>query len=116
MKIRTIYFKIPDMPAASEFWQKVLQIKPHKTFDTWHEFMCGDIRLGLLLNNFGDKFSGSNCVPVFEFDDTVLQSYIDRAKSAGAAVLVDGLDNPKLRSLVMADPWGNQFELSKFHD
>ena len=116
LKIRTIYFKVKDVKAAAAFWQKILQTPPHKTFETWHEFMCGNVRLGLLLNDFGDEFSGSNCVPVFELGDKDLSDYIVRAHEAGAVTILDGLDDPNLKSFVMADPWGNQFELSKFHD
>lgn len=32
MKIRTIYFKVTDMPKAVAFWQSFLGIEPHKTF------------------------------------------------------------------------------------
>ena len=116
MKIRTVYFKVADMNKAVDFWQKLLEVKPHKTSPKWYEFMVGNLRLGLLLNDFGDKYSGSNCVPVFEFSDDELPKYIERAKSLGAKVIVDGLNDPNLLSIVFADPFGNEFELSKFHD
>jgi catechol 2,3-dioxygenase-like lactoylglutathione lyase family enzyme len=116
MKIRTIYFKVTDMPKAVAFWQGLLQIVPHKTSATWHEFMIGSLRLGLFLNDYGDSYIGSNCVPVWEFDDDQLSEYIERAKRLGATVLVNGLDDPKLQSIVFADPFGNEFELSRFHD
>mgnify|MGYP001586194743 FL=1 len=115
MKIRTVYFKVTDMKKAVDFWQKLLEVKPHKTSPKWHEFLVGNLRLGLLLNDFGDKYSGSNCVPVFEFPDDELPKYIERAKSLGAKVIVDGLNDPNLLSIVFADPFGNEFELSKFH-
>ncbi len=67
LKIRTIYFKVTDMAAAAFFWESLLGIKPHKTFPNWHEFMCDNIRLGLLL--LDDATTGSSCVPVFEFAD-----------------------------------------------
>ena len=116
MKIRTVYFKVSDMSKAVSFWRDLLKIEPHKKFDTWHEFMVGDVRLGLLLNDFGDKFSGSNCVPVLEFDDTEVMTYVERAKNLGAQIIKEGLDDPNLRSVVFADPFGNAFEISKFHD
>jgi catechol 2,3-dioxygenase-like lactoylglutathione lyase family enzyme len=116
MKIRTLYFKVKDLEGATRFWEGLLQTKPHKNFDTWREFWCGNIRLGLLLNDFNDPFQGSGCVPVFEFDDAVLPGYIARAKEFGATVLVDGLDDPNLQSIVFRDPFGHEFELSKFHD
>ncbi len=104
------------MDKAVSFWQTILEVEPHKTGPKWHEFMVGQLRLGLLLNDFDDKFQGSNCVPVFEFADEELPAYIDRAKQAGAKVLVDGLEDPNLKSIVFQDPWGNEFELSRFHD
>mgnify|MGYP003394344894 CR=1 FL=1 len=116
MKIRTIYFKVSDLGAAAHFWSGLLEIQPHKDFDEWKEFWCGNIRLGLLLNTFGDQYSGSGCVPVFEFEDTHLQGYIARAKSLGATVLLDGLDDPNLKSIVFRCPSGHEFELSRFHD
>lgn len=116
MKIRTVYFKVSDMPKAVAFWQGLLRIEPHKRYPEWHEFMVGTLRLGLWLNDCGDSYTGSNCVPVWEFDDAVLPQYIERAKSLGATVVVDGLDNPKLKSVVFRDPFGNEFELSRFHD
>lgn len=116
VKIRTLYFKVKDIEQASVFWEKLLDIKPHKRFDRWHEFWCGNIRLGLLANDFGDAFQGSGCVPVFEFEDDILPTYIERAKKLGAVVVVDGLENPKLKSIVFRDPSGHEFELSRFHD
>jgi hypothetical protein len=79
-------------------------------------FLVGNLRLGLLLNDFNDQFSGCNCVPVWEFSEAELPLYIERAKSLGATVLVDGLEDPNLKSIVFKDPIGNEFELSTFHD
>lgn len=115
MKIRTIYFKVTDMPKAVAFWRAFLEVEPHKKFESWHEFMTDNIRLGLLLNDFGDQYSGSNCVPVFEFADDEVVQYVERAKSLGAEVIKDGLDDPDLLSVVFRDPFGNEFEISKFH-
>lgn len=75
-----------------------------------------NIRLGLLLNDFGDQYSGSNCVPVFEFSDEEVMKYVEKAKSLGATVIKEGLDDPNLKSVVFADPFVNEFEVSKFHD
>jgi catechol 2,3-dioxygenase-like lactoylglutathione lyase family enzyme len=116
MKIRTIYFKVADPAKAAAFWSALLQVPPHKDFESWKEIHCGNIRLGFLLNDFGDKFSGSGCVPVFEFADEALPAYIERAKALGAEVLVDGLNDPNMKSIAFRDPFGHEFELSKFHD
>lgn len=116
MKIRTLYLKVTDINAAAVFWSGLLELAPHKDFDGWKEFWCGNIRLGLLLNDFGDNFQGSGCVPVFELDDDVLPIWIERAKSLGASVVVDGLDKEHMKSIVFRDPAGHEFELSSFHD
>jgi catechol 2,3-dioxygenase-like lactoylglutathione lyase family enzyme len=116
MKIRTIYLKVTDMPKAVAFWQSFLGIEPHKKFDSWHEFMADNIRFGLLLNDYGDQYTGSNCIPVFEFTDEEVLQYVERAKQLGAKIIQEGLDDPDLRSVVCADPFGNEFEISKFHD
>lgn len=128
MKIRTVYFKVPKIKPAAEFWQKFLGVEPHKKSDKWHEFLVGEssegnedtkqgaVRLGLLLNDFGDKFSGSNSVPVFEFGDDEVMEWIEKARKLGAKEILNGLNDPNLKSVVFADPFGNEFEVSKFHD
>ncbi len=103
------------MQKAVDFWTKFLGVEPHKKFDGWHEFMVGTLRLGLLLSDASDIHSGCNCVPVFEFSDDEVVKYIERAKSLGGIVIVDGLNDPQLLSVVFSDPFGNEFEVSKFH-
>ena len=69
-----------------------------------------------MLNDFGDKFQGSNRVPVVELADSEFPVYIEEAKSLGSSVIFDGFTHPNFLSIVFANPWGNEFELSKFHD
>jgi predicted enzyme related to lactoylglutathione lyase len=116
MRIRTCYFKVSNLAEVVSFWQYLLNIEPVKSSAKYCEFRVDNINLGLLLNDFGDQFQGSNCVPVFEFPDSELPGYITKAKDLGCSVILDGLDNPNLLSIVFADPWGNEFELSRFHD
>lgn len=115
MKIRTIYFKISDMAKAADFWKDFLGIEPHKITDGWHEFMVGTVRLALLLDDSKDK-ALSNCVPVFECTDDEISVSIKRAQKAGATIVFDGLGDPDIKSIVLADPSGNEFEISTFHD
>ena len=115
-KIRTVYFKVSEMDKAVAFWQPLLGLSPVKAGTKYSEFRVDNINLGLVLNDFGDKFEGANCVPVFEFADDELPAYIEKAKSLGGTVILDGLSDPHLLSIIVADPWGNEFELSKFHD
>ncbi len=104
------------MGKAVDFWGQFLDIEPHKKSANWCEFMVKDLRFALLLNDFGDKFSGSNCVPVFEFDDRNIIKYLEKAKKLGAVVVVDALNDPNMKSVALKDPEGNEFELSKLHE
>ena len=116
MKIRTIYFKVNDISAAAHFWSELLQVKPHKDFDEWKEFWCGNIRLALLKTSEQDSFSGSGCVPVFELEEKQITEYVIRAQKLGAQVVFDGLNDPDIKSVVLRTPFGHEFELSKFHE
>lgn len=114
MTIRTIYFKAKDNAALCSFWSKMLGVEPHKNFEDWKEIMCGNVRMGFL--KLDEKSAGASCVPVFEFEDSALENYVKRALALGATMIEDGRDNPELLSAVMRDPFGNEFELSKFHE
>lgn len=116
MKIRTCYFKVTNMTECVQFWSTLLDMPPVKNGATYSEFRVDNINLGLVLNNFGDKFHGSNCVPVFEFEDSELDLYIQKAKGLGCTLILDGLADPNLRSVIFSDLWGNEFEFSRFHD
>jgi hypothetical protein len=116
MKIRTVYFKVLEMTPAVAFWQALLQLPPVKQSSHWSEFKLGEVRLGLLLNDFDESVSGAACVPVLECADSEIGALIERAKSLGAMVVVDGLDNPKMKSVVLATSFGSEFELCCCHD
>jgi len=111
--IRTIYFKSSDISGLCRFWSSLLKVQPHKDSSDWKEINCGNMRLGFL--NLDEKNSGSNCVPVFELQDIELNAYVERALAMGAKLLIDGRNDPKMLSALMQDPFGNEFELSKFH-
>ena len=40
-----------------------------------------------------------------------MDTTVARAIAAGAAVVLDGLSNPKMNSIVLASPGGHEFEL-----
>lgn len=40
-----------------------------------------------------------------------MASTVDRARRAGAVVVLDGLSNPAMNSIVLATPGGHEFEL-----
>ena len=115
MKIRTVYFKVSNMNVAVKFYADLLGQDAHKTSGVWSEFLLGDVRLGLLTTKDAERPVGSNCVPVFEFDEDEIQRHIDRVKLMGAKVVSDGLDDPGVGSITFADPFGNEFEISKVH-
>ena len=116
MKIRSSYFKIKDMEAEVTFWRSLLQIEPAKSSAHWSEFMVGSVRIGFLLNDFGEELIGCSCVPVLEVEVGAMASIVERARSAGATVVLDGLKNPKMNSIVMASPGGHEFELCNCKD
>jgi catechol 2,3-dioxygenase-like lactoylglutathione lyase family enzyme len=115
MKLRTVYLKVNDMEKSVSFWQQVLESVPHRKSSKWTEFMLGDIRLGLLLNDFGDEFNGSGSVPVFEFDNEALLAFLSRAQVNGATVVLDGLADEAMKSIVLCSPDGHEFELCTCH-
>jgi catechol 2,3-dioxygenase-like lactoylglutathione lyase family enzyme len=116
MKIRTVYFKIADMQNGVSFWRQFLKIEPVKQFEKYSEFKLSNINLGLVLNDFGDTFSGANCCVVFEFGDQEVFEYIERAKALGATVVLDALNDENMKGIVFRDPFGNEFEVTRFHD
>lgn len=116
MKIRTVYFKIPDMPKAVHFWRQFLGMEPIKNFEKHSEFKVSNINLGLVLNDFGDTFTGANCAVVFEFGDNEVLEFIERAKNLGATVVLDALHDKNIKGVIFRDPFGNEFEVTRFHD
>jgi len=115
MKIRTIYQKVQNMETARTFWESFLGFKPSKSSPKWCQFDLENINFALLLNVFDDEFKGSNTVPVFELSESEIAKYVEKAKALGCVVVIDGLTNPDMQSIVLRDPSGNEFEISKFH-
>jgi catechol 2,3-dioxygenase-like lactoylglutathione lyase family enzyme len=116
MKIRTVYFKIAEMQAAVNFWRQFLKMEPVKQFEKYSEFKLSNINLGLVLNDFGDSFTGANCSVVFEFREDEVFEFIDRANALGATVVLDALNDENIKGVVFRDPFGNEFEVTRFHD
>ncbi len=117
MKMRASYFKVSDMEKAVDFWKLFLSSDPTKKSQYWSEFRCDNINLGLLwTEGFEIGKDQSNFVPVFELKDSELEVVKDRAISRGGRIVVDIKDHPDKKSYVLCDPFGNEFELTKFHD
>jgi len=111
MRLRTTYLKVTNMELALEFWEAFLDQRANRKSSHWSEFSLGGPHLGLLLNDFGDVLTGSSCVPVFEFDPEQIPDSVERARQLGATVVLDGLADPNMRSIVLASPDGHEFEL-----
>lgn len=117
-RIRNVYLKVTDMDVAREFYSSFLQIAPKKDGNVWCEFPLGNMSFGLsLITGKGEKpVTGSNFVPVFEFADSEIYNYVQRAKTLGAKVISDSISEGHGNAILMADPSGNEFEISRQHD
>lgn len=113
MRLRTVYFKVVDMADALAFWSALFQREPSKHSTRWSEFVLGDVRIGFLLNDFGEVTSGQGCVPVFELANGELGPMLDRARQLGATVVFDGLADPAMNGIVLSSPGGQEFELHR---
>jgi predicted enzyme related to lactoylglutathione lyase len=116
MRVRTVYLKVTDMMAETAFWRSFLESAPTKQSSGWTEFLVDEVRVALLLQEEGDTVVGSGCVPVFEVQPDALPGFIDRVQELGGSIVFDGLENPDIQSIVLADPEGREFELTVFHD
>jgi catechol-2,3-dioxygenase len=115
MRVRTVYMKVRDMKKVASFWQSFFSAEPVKSSSSWTQFSVAGLNIALLLNDFNAKIVGSNCVPVFEMDDAAVLQSVARAREHGAVVVLDGLEDPSVRSIVLRDPVGNEFEIRKSH-
>jgi predicted enzyme related to lactoylglutathione lyase len=111
MKIRTVYFKVSDMQKAKSFWSGFLEMKPHKDFEQWIEFQMDNIRLGFLADDYEGRPGYCRSAIMFEYPQEQFQKSLQRAVSLGARVLLDNLENPELRSMILVDPSGHEFEI-----
>src|SRR5690349_18424184 len=111
MKLRTVYFKVPDMQEAIKFYSAFLEIEPHKNSAVWTEYQIGEVRFGLLATTGATLTNQSHCVPVFEFEENEIMRRVDAVTTLGARIIADGLDDPGVQSMTLADPFGNEFEV-----
>ena len=116
MKIRTVYFKTANHDQSIAFWSEILGCLPTKHSNYWSEFKCDNINLGILpMDSVKSTTENSAFVPVFEVADDELDALKNRALKNGAHVVVDISEHPDGKSYVMSDPFGNEFEITKFH-
>lgn len=116
MKMRTVYLKTSDMDKSIGFWSQLLGREPHKRSSFWSEFSCDNINLGILkIDGFTVDSDASNFVPVFELtDEREVEQKARLALDQGAAVIVPRDKHPDEKSYVLADPQGNEFEVTWF--
>lgn len=118
MKVRTVYFKVQDIEPVRNWWRSLLGCEPTKVFAEWCEFRVGDTNLGLLrIATDGPVSTRPSCVPVLEFPDDEIVAVIARAKELGATLLLEGKAHPDYPNVaaVLADPFGNEFEVTNYH-
>jgi hypothetical protein len=105
------------MEKSLAFWQGFFGKIPSKRSQYWSEFKCDNINFGLLWEETYKVLKDqSNFVPVFEFRDEELESMKELALSLGASICIDINDHPDKKSYVLLDPFGNEFEVTRFHD
>ena len=78
----------------------------------------GEINLGFLKLGRASGSSRPPCVPVFEVDSDAAASTIERAKALGAYAVVEGEDHPDYpeTAAVLIDPFGNEFQVTSYHE
>ena len=111
LRVRSYYFKVKDMDAEVRFWQTLLEVEPVKSGPRWSEFLIAGQRIGFLMNDFGEQIAGCSSVPVLEVIQDGMDCTVDRARRAGAVVVLDGLSDSAMRPIVLASPGGHEFEL-----
>ena len=99
------------MLSAKTFWSSFLGQEPNKDRNDWLEYQLDNIRLGFLPKEPHDTFQGCNTVMMFEYDENEMDNILHNEKSLGAKVVLDSLNDVKLRSMILADPNGHEFEI-----
>jgi len=116
-RVRSIYLKVRNMDAAREFYSEFLGIAPKKDGNVWCEFPMGNMNFVLSLDQSkGKGESGGGFVPIFEFADNEIYRYAQKAKSLGAVIIADSISEGHGQTILMRDPFGNEFEISRQHD
>ncbi len=115
LKIRTVYFKSKDITKLKTLYSELFNISPKPEKDTkeWVEFDFGNINLSFISLEY-EKWIGSNCVPVFEFNSTELVILKGKVINLGGKIL--DVDYDEYNSVSCVDIEGNEFEITSFHD
>lgn len=113
MYLRGAYIKTTDLDKTLAFWQSLLGTPavPVST-DGYYEFQLASGKFGVSHNDYGDKYLPSNAVPVFQVTRDEGVQMMEQAVGLGAKLIFNGIDTPNRNCIVLADPQGNEFELS----
>lgn len=112
MKFRGSYIKVTDLNKCINFWKAFLDLEPVQITRDYHEFVLENGRFGVSLNNYGDKYSPSNSVPVFAMTQDEAKRAMEKALSLGAKLVFNGMAEDTQKCIVCTDPCGNEFEFS----
>lgn len=117
LEVRTFYYKVTDMDGVTDWWMRAFGLTPHKRSASYSEFKLENVRVGFVLNDWGETYDGNrgalmlNVVPEQERD--VL---IEKIVSLGGTITLDNR-NSDLKSVVVEDPFGNEYEIGSLtHD
>ena len=114
MRLRGAYIKVTDLEKALTFWKGFLNIEPKQVSPDgdYFEFLLENGRLGISLNNYGDKYLPSSAVPVFQMNHEQAKVALDKVLSLGGKLDYNGIEVEKHQCIVCLDPFGNEFEFN----
>ena len=112
MKFRGTYLKVTDLNKCISFYKGLLGVEPREVTRSYYEFPLENGRLGISLNDYGDKYLPSNAVPVFSVTEEEAKQYLERVLSLGGKLNFNGIAEPTQRCIVCLDPCGNEIEFN----
>lgn len=117
LAVRTFYYKVTDMQGVIDWWKNVFDLIPHKQTVAYSEFKFENVRIGFVLNDFGDVYGGNRGIVMFNvISEKECDAFIEKAVALGGKITSDNRDS-ELKSVVLIDPFGNEFELGSLtHD
>lgn len=109
--VRGITVDVSDLDRGSRFWGTLLGLEEVERYQEY--LWMGEIAPGLplILQETGDRKLGKNRVHFDLSGDA--DGAVERLASALGATLVEEVENPAYALVVMADPDGNEFCISR---
>jgi len=109
MKIRATYLKVTDLNKCITFWKGLLGLEPIEVHRSYYEFVLENSRLGISLNDYGDKYVPSSAGAIFSTTEEEAKVLLDKVISLGGKLVFNGMADDKLKTIVCTDPCGNEF-------